>query len=204
MALQGLVGWIGKSEVELTSMLHSCIAEYLCANDRGTVLTFVFAVLFRRVQELCHTLQSTFAHTLFTHLYPHSTIALTLQILSQDGSLLATCLNAATLALIDAGIPMSDYIAACTVGSTAGLVDREEDSDPVLDVNGLEENELPFLTVGSTGDDGIHCLVMESRCQVGRLEAMISVGLDGCRQIRGILDGCVKSHGRKVLEGKVS
>ncbi|KAI7545458.1 ribosomal protein S5 domain 2-like protein [Hortaea werneckii] len=158
----------------------------------------------KSIQELCHTLQSTFAHTLFTHLYPHSTIALTLQILSQDGSLLATCLNAATLALIDAGIPMSDYIAACTVGSTAGLVDREEDSDPVLDVNGLEENELPFLTVGSTGGDGVHCLVMESRCHLGRLEAMISVGLDGCRQIRGILDGCVKSHGRKVLEGKVS
>lgn len=161
--------------------------------------------LCRRVQELQHTIATTFATTLFTHLYPHSTISIHLHVLSQDGSILAAALNAATLALIDAGIPMSDYIAACTVGSTAGMSEKEEESDPVLDVNGLEENELPFLTVGSTGDgDRVNCLVMETKCQVARLEGMLSVGLDGCRQIRGILDGVVRAHGRKLLQGKVS
>lgn len=165
----------------------------------------------RRIQELQHTLTTTFTTTLFTHLYPHSTIALTLHVLSQDGSLLAACLNAATLALIDAGIPMSSYIAACTIGSTASFAEREEESDPVLDLNGLEENELPFLTIGSEGlgegEEGgakVNCLVMETRCQVGRLEAMVAVGLDGCREVRGILDAVVRAHGKRVLEGKVS
>ena len=31
---------------------------------------------------------------------------------------------------------------------------------------------------------------------------MISVGLDGCSQIRGILDGVIRAHGKKLIEGK--
>lgn len=151
-----------------------------------------------------HTISSAFYSTLFTHLYPHSTITLNLHILSQDGSLLAACLNAATLALIDAGIPMRDYIAATTVATTASYADKEEDADPLLDLNGLEEQELPFLTVATSGEENrVAVLLMETRVQMARLEAMISVGLDGCKQIRSILDGVVRSHGKKLLEGKV-
>ena len=152
-----------------------------------------------------HTISSAFSSTLFTHLYPHSTINIVLHVLSQDGSLLATCLNAATLALIDAGIPMSDYVAACTTGSTASYTANDEEADPLLDLNGLEEQELPFLTLGTGGsDDKVNVMILETKVQVARLEAMVSVGLDGCRQIRSILDGIVRAHGKKVLESKVS
>ena len=154
---------------------------------------------------MAHTISSAFTHTLFTHLYPHSLITITLHVLSQDGSLLAACLNASTLALVDAGIPMSDYIAACTTGSTASYVDKEEEADPLLDLNGMEELELPFLTVGTSGgEDKVNVLIMETRVQMARLEAMISVGLDGCKQIRSILDGIVRAHGKRVIEAKVS
>lgn len=152
-----------------------------------------------------HTISSAFSSTLFTHLYPHSTITINLHVLSQDGSLLAACINAATLALIDAGIPMSDYIAACTTGSTASYASNDEEADPLLDLNGLEEQELPFLTVGtSVAEDKVNVLIMETRVQMSRLEAMVSVGLDGCKQIRLILDGIVRAHGKRLLEMKVS
>jgi len=154
---------------------------------------------------MAYTISSAFTDTLFTYLYPHSTIAITLHVLSQDGSLLAACINAATLALVDAGIPMSDYIAACTTGSTASYVDKEEEADPLLDLNGVEELELPFLTVATSGgEDKVNVLIMETRVQMARLEAMISVGLDGCKQIRSILDGIVRAHGKRVIEAKVS
>nr|POE68800.1 exosome complex component ski6 [Quercus suber] len=106
----------------------------------------------KRISELQHTVSSAFETTLFTHLYPHSTIAIHLHVLSQDGGLLAACLNAATLALIDAGIPMRNYIAACTTGSTATYASNDEGADPLLDLNGLEELELPFLTIATSGD----------------------------------------------------
>ncbi|KAK3173768.1 hypothetical protein OEA41_007100 [Lepraria neglecta] len=116
----------------------------------------------KRTTEMQNTIASAFTSTLFTHLYPHSTISINLHILSQDGSLLAVCLNAATLALIDAGVPMKDYIVACTSGltppaSTLGgsRGGNSETSDPLLDLNGMEEQELPFLTGagGTVGGD---------------------------------------------------
>lgn len=148
-----------------------------------------------------HTISQAFASTLSTQLYPHSTIIVNLHILSQDGSLLAACINAATLALIDAGIPMTDYIAACTAGSTSSYASNDEEADPLLDLNGLEEQELPFLTVGTLGTENkITVMMMETRIQVTRLEAMIAVGVDGCKQIRSILDGIVRAHGNSLLE----
>jgi len=148
------------------------------------------------------TISNAFASTLFTHLFPHSTISLSLHILSQDGSLLAACLNACTLALIDAGIPMKDYICACTAGSTSSYSSNDEGADPLLDLNGVEEQELPFLTVGTVGaSDDVSVCVMETRVQVGRLEGMLAVGVDGCKQVREILDGVVRERGERILEG---
>lgn len=146
------------------------------------------------------TISSAFSSTLFTHLYPHSTISISLQVLSLDGSLLAALLNASTLALIDAGIPMPDYICACTAGSTSSYSSNDESADPLLDLNLMEEQELPFLTVATLGEsDKVAVCVMESRVQMGRLEGMLAVGVDGCKQVRTILDGVVRRQGKKVL-----
>ena len=152
-----------------------------------------------------HTISSAFASTLSLHLYPHSTITLTLHVLSQDGSLLAACINASTLALIDAGIPMTDYISACTAGSTASYASNDADADPLLDLNGLEEQELPFLTIATLAkDDAVAVLMLETRVQVQRLEAMLAVGVDGCKQIRAILDSVVRAHGESILHKSVT
>ncbi|KAK2625426.1 hypothetical protein QTJ16_004738 [Diplocarpon rosae] len=156
----------------------------------------------KRLTEMQTTLSSAFSQTLFTHLYPHSTIALSLHILAEDGSLLAACINAATLALIDAGIPMRDYVCACTAGSTSSYSSNDEKADPLLDLNASEEQELPFLTVATVGkSDDVAVLVMETRVQVGRLEGMLAVGVDGCKQVRDIMDMVVRERGQRMLEG---
>ena len=100
---------------------------------------------------------------------------------------------------------MSDYIAACTSGSTSSDASDEEAADPLLDLNGLEEQELPFLTVATLGaSDKVCVLVMETRVQVGRLEGMLAVGVDGCKQVREILDGVVRRRGKRMLDGAVN
>ena len=148
------------------------------------------------------TISSTFSQTLFTHLFPHSTITLSLHILSSDGSILAALLNASTLALIDAGIPMKDYICACTAGSTSSYSSNDESADPLLDLNAQEELELPFITVGTLGgSDSVSVLIMETKVQVGRLEGMLAVGVDGCKQVREVLDRVVRERGARVLDG---
>lgn len=165
-----------------------------------------------------HTLTSALSDVIHMHLYPHSSINIMLHVLALDGSLLAALINASTLALIDAGIPMSDYLVACTAGSTVnqsnskgappqssipGLATlSDEVDDPLLDLNGLEEQELPFLTVATLGGerDKVAVCMMETRMHVGRLEEMLAVGIDGCKSVRRILDGVVRAHGRRMLE----
>ncbi|KAF5519537.1 Exosome complex component SKI6 [Colletotrichum aenigma] len=155
----------------------------------------------KRNQELEAAIAKAVAANLHTHLFPHSSISISLHVLSQDGSLLAALLNASTLALIDAGIPMTDYIAACTAGSTSTYAAADEGADPLLDLNTQEEQELPYLTVGTLGlTDRVAVLVCESRVQVSRLEGMLAVGVDGCKQVRQFMDRAVKEKGRQMVQ----
>lgn len=158
-------------------------------------------------------MSSAFSSTLFTQLYPHSTIHIDLSILSLDGALLAACINAATLALIDAGVPMSDYIVACTSGTTTTTSSStlnshdsgntsSDPSDPLLDLNASEEQELPWLTVATVGaGERVSVLVLEKRVRPEWVEGMLAVGVDGCKQVREILDQAVRRHGHVVLQG---
>lgn len=113
---------------------------------------------------------------------------------------------------------MYDYLIACSAGCTSASAAPQRPSgsipglgssaptgdteDPLLDLNGLEEQELPFLTVGTLGaSDKVNVLVMETRCHVSRLEEMLAVGLDGCKRVREILDSVVRQHGKKLVAG---
>jgi exosome complex component RRP41 len=141
-----------------------------------------------------------------THLHPRSEITISLHVLSQDGGVLAACINATTLALIDAGIPMSDYVVGMSAGSssstsaaTAGGVSFEEAADPLLDVNHIEEGELPHLTVATLGaTEKITLLTMESKVHLAMMEGMLAVAVDGCRKLREMLDDVVRAHGSEI------
>ncbi|KFA66180.1 hypothetical protein S40285_08448 [Stachybotrys chlorohalonatus IBT 40285] len=155
----------------------------------------------KRISEMEITIAKTLSANLHTHLFPHSSITVSLHVLSSDGSVLAALINASTLALIDAGIPMTDYIAACTAGSTSSYAAGDDTADPLLDLNTQEEQELPFLTVATLGDsDRVAVLVCESRVQVSRLEGMLSTAVDGCHAVRRFLDGVVKEKGAKMVQ----
>ncbi len=92
---------------------------------------------------------------------------------------------------------------ACTAGLTppgAGGEGEGDNVDPLLDLNGGEEVEVPFLTVGTVGGgERVSVCVMESRVRVERVEGMLAVGVDGCKQVREVLDGVVRERGRRVL-----
>jgi len=136
-------------------------------------------------------------------------------VLSSDGSLLAAAINACTLALVDAGIPMPGLLCGCTAGMSGSAStprDPNEDSlDPLLDLSLPEEQELPFLTVGTTTavpvgeiamDEAdaeeeemkVSMLNMDSKVHCTYIETMLAVGIDGCKQIREVLDGVIKGR----------
>lgn len=98
--------------------------------------------------------------------------------------------------------------------STPRDPDDDESLDPLLDLSLPEEQELPFLTVGTTTavpvgemamdqdqgqgqtgpDDEMKVLMlnMESKVHWTYLETMLAVGIDGCKQIREELEGVIR------------
>jgi exosome complex component RRP41 len=161
----------------------------------------------KRLLELQQSISAAFASHLFTHLYPRSTITIALHVLSLDGALLAACLNAASLALVDAGLPMPSIMAACT----AGLIidpDNADKSEGVLDLNNAEELELPFLTVATVKgleegkEDQVSVLVMESRVPGSRLEQMLVTGVDGAAMVRRKIEAEVRRAGSALAAGR--
>ena len=61
---------------------------------------------------LCHHLQASFAPIVLLPLHPRHRISVHVQLLSDDGGLLAAAVNATMLALLDAGIQCREMIAA--------------------------------------------------------------------------------------------
>merc|ERR1719263_1798013 len=85
----------------------------------------------RNLQERSMWVQQTFESAVLLDQFPRSSIRIFIQILQNDGGGIAAGINAATLALADAGIPMRDLVTACSTGLLQGR--------PAMDLSREEE-----------------------------------------------------------------
>ena len=108
--------------------------------------------------------------------------------LQSDGGNYCASVNAATLALIDAGIPLKDYVCACS----AGFVN----DSPIMDISYIEESlggpELIVATLPHS--EQIVFLEMNSRLHEDNLDKVLSQAMKGCKDIYQVLDRAVRSH----------
>ncbi|CAM8974827.1 unnamed protein product [Rhodiola kirilowii] len=86
----------------------------------------------RRSTEISLVIRQTMEACILTHLMPRSQIDIFVQVLQADGGTRSACINAATLALADAGIPMSDMVTSCAAGYL--------NNTPLLDLNYVEDS----------------------------------------------------------------
>jgi exosome complex component RRP41 len=118
--------------------------------------------------------------------FPKAGIDISMEVVESDGGTRVTGINAASLALADAGIPMKGLVSACA----AGVVKEQ----PVLDVNGLEDKngsaDVPVAVVN--GSDEISLLQMDGDISKQKVEECISLARDGCNQIHGIQKQALK------------
>lgn len=130
-----------------------------------------------RSLELTNNIREIFDNVILTNLFPNSQIDIFLEILQSDGSNMSACINAATLALIHAGIPIKDFAVSCS----ATLID----DNTLIDVNHSEESaNLPILTL-SMLPKSKQILSMESsgRVPVDLIEKMIDACVAGCEEM---------------------
>ncbi|KAG8990193.1 Exosome non-catalytic core component [Tulasnella sp. 427] len=147
----------------------------------------------KRVLEFTSAIKQTFEPIIQTQLYPRSQIDIFVQVLQQDGGLLQTSINACTLALIDAGIALSDYVCAITCAL--------HDTVPLLDITTLEESDLPNITAAVLPRSGkITLLTTETRIHVDRFEEMFTLAEDAGKVVHEEMLRAVTTRTERLLK----
>ncbi|CAH0482555.1 unnamed protein product [Peronospora belbahrii] len=99
-------------------------------------------------------IRETFTPIVLTDNFPRAVISIVIQVIEDNGSLLAVAINAVSLALMDAGIPMSSLVTAASCGIFA-------DGNLYLDPSSVEEEEaVSWVTTSrsSTSDGVLTCI----------------------------------------------
>ncbi|CAA3006290.1 exosome complex component RRP41 homolog [Olea europaea subsp. europaea] len=131
----------------------------------------------RRSTEISLVIRQTMEACILTHLMPRSQIDIFVQVLQADGGTRSACINAATLALADAGIPMRDLVTSCSSGYL--------NSTPLLDLNYVEDSAGgPDVTVGILPKlDKVTLLQMDAKLPIDIFENVMQLAIEGCKAV---------------------
>jgi exosome complex component RRP41 len=121
-----------------------------------------------------------------------------LQILQADGGNYSACINAATLALLDAGIPMKDYVCSCAVSFI--------NDSALLDINYLEESSsAPQLTLAILPkSEKIVLFRLDSKLHADNLEKVLNLAKQGCQDVYTLLRRHVHDFAKDSLASMCS
>lgn len=218
---QGTVSGSALVEMGLTVALASVRGPTECARrsdelpDRAVLEVVVRAAPFgwgadrrvvnpntdRRLLEVATLVQRAMEASILLQLHPKSRICLNILILADDGGRLCAAINAATLAVMDGGIPMKDFCVACAAGVQGDntLVDlnrREESSS-----GGQPAVVLPCAILPQRGT------VVLAQCEarlpsVDLLHRVQGAAMDGCRAVFEILRAAVRERATMLLSAR--
>ena len=150
--------------------------------ETGTSHITFLLIIQSRSQEVSYVIRQTFESAIMTNLFPRSEISIYIQVIQADGGTRCAAINAATLALINAGIPMKDFVVACATGCIDGTT-------PILDMNYLEESaggpDLPVALLPAS--ESITMVQMESKVPIEMFEKVAKLAVEGCKLIHQIL-----------------
>ncbi|MEM7825251.1 MAG: exosome complex exonuclease Rrp41 [Candidatus Aenigmatarchaeota archaeon] len=146
----------------------------------------------RRSIELTKVIRLALEPVIFVEDFPRATIDIFVEILQADGSTRVTAINAASLALASAGIPMKDLIAACSVGKINGTL--------ILDLNGDEdknsEADLAFATMPTKNK--VTLLQMDGNLTKEEISKLLELARNACKKIYEIQKDVLKEKYRRV------
>ena len=140
----------------------------------------------RRDQEISMVMTDAIEPALFLERYPRSVIDVFVEIIEADGGTRCASINAAAVALADAGIPMKDLVSSCAAGKYEGNL--------ILDLGDYEdkkgESDVPVAYLPKS--DQVTLLQMEGIMTQEETEKCIELAIEGCKQIYEIQKEALK------------
>jgi exosome complex component RRP41 len=131
----------------------------------------------RRSVELSKVIRLALAPSVLLEDFPKTTVDVYIEVLQGDGSTRVTGINAASLALAAAGIPMKDLVAACSVGKIENTL--------IVDLNGKEDNnsESDFAFAFMSGKEKITLMQMDGILTEEEIGKLVKSAADSCKKI---------------------
>lgn len=131
----------------------------------------------RRDNEISMVIRYALEPAIFLERYPRSAIDVYAEILEAEGGTRTACINAAAVALVDAGIPMRDLVTSCAAGKI--------DDTIILDLGEYEDKEgqadMPVAYMPKL--EKITLLQMDGILSKEEFESCLNLAIDGCMQI---------------------
>ncbi len=147
----------------------------------------------RRSIEVSKVSREALENQIFTEYFPKSAIDIFVEVLQADAGTRTAALNAASVALADAGIPMRSLVSACAVGKV--------DDTLVLDLNKNEDNYgQADVPIAMTPDGKITLLQMDGHLTPEEFKQGLEMAQEGCRQVYELQRKALMDHYSKKTE----
>ncbi|KUK44552.1 MAG: putative exosome complex exonuclease 1 [Methanothrix harundinacea] len=130
----------------------------------------------RRSNEVSKVSREALEPVILTSYFPKSVVDVFVEVLQADAGTRTAGINAASVALADAGIPMKSLISSCA----AGKVDGEIVLDPMKLEDNFGEADVP---IAMTPNGDITLLQMDGRLTQEEFRRALELARTGCQQI---------------------
>jgi exosome complex component RRP41 len=155
----------------------------------------------RREVELSKVIREALSQAVMVERFPFTAIDVFVEVLEADGSTRCAGINAASLALADAGIPMRDLVAACAVGKVEGHL--------VVDLTDLEDKscevDMPFAVM--YGKRKVTLLQLDGQLSPEEFVKAVDMAMASCGKIYHMQKEALKRRHlalRRKVEGETS
>jgi len=131
----------------------------------------------RRDQEISMVMRSALEPAVFLERYPRASIDVYIEVLEADGGTRCASINAAAVALVDAGIPMKDLVAACAVGKIEDKL--------IVDLGDYEDkkgqSDMPIAYMPKLNK--VTLLQMDGILSTDEAEKALNLAIEGCEKV---------------------
>ncbi|XP_037957837.1 exosome complex component RRP41 [Teleopsis dalmanni] len=144
--------------------------------------------------EIARYVQQAMMAVIINKKYLNYTFDVVIEVLQIDGGHIATAVNCAMLAFIDAGVDMREYVTACSAAVTPS-------GEIIRDIAHVEitAGAAPVTVALLSSSNRVLFAEMSQRFHVENFERVLEEALDGCREILAMIDVQVRKHVENVM-----
>lgn len=134
----------------------------------------------RRSVEISKVSKEAFEAVIMKELFPRSVIDIFVEVLQADAGSRTACINAASVALVDAGIPVKGILTSVAVAKVDGTLVL----DPMKEEDNFGEADMPFAFLIKGGKiDSIALLQMDGRLTRDEIKEALKLAKKGAMEI---------------------